>query len=95
MNSQPGSAIAMGTIRGAQLEVGEVRSLFGPVAIYANAYRYDVSADGQRFLVAPAFDPRRHSSSELASGAEEIGQWSDRAIDPRFASLPNLKFRVP
>ena len=34
------------------IEVGEARRLFGPVAIYLNTYRYDVSADGQRFLVA-------------------------------------------
>jgi hypothetical protein len=29
-----------------------VRPLFGPVAVDNNNYRYDVSADGQRFLVA-------------------------------------------
>ena len=28
-----------------------MRPLFGPVAVYSNAYRYDVSAEGQRFLV--------------------------------------------
>jgi hypothetical protein len=40
------------TVKADALEVGEVRRLFGPVAIYQNTYRCDVSADGQRFLVA-------------------------------------------
>lgn|GEM_PF-6485215 len=34
------------------LEIGEVRPLFGPVSVYAGAYSYDVSTDGQRLLVA-------------------------------------------
>ena len=46
------------------LEVGEVRPLFGPVAIYQNAYRYDVSADGQRFLVAL---PEKQSSTPVVT----------------------------
>lgn len=43
-------------IKGDSLEVGEVRPLFGPVASPSSysytSYSYDVSADGQRFLVA-------------------------------------------
>jgi eukaryotic-like serine/threonine-protein kinase len=58
------------------LEVGEVRPLFGPVAVYLSAYRYDVSADGQRFLVALAgetvLEPSRHGGPELDRRVEEI-----------------------
>ena len=34
------------------LEVGEVRPLFGPMAMDRNHYRHGVSADGQRFPIA-------------------------------------------
>jgi hypothetical protein len=33
------------------VEIGAVRSLFGPLPFIANGYPYDVSRDGQRFLV--------------------------------------------
>jgi hypothetical protein len=45
-------------IQGASVEVGAVRSLGIPVS--APFYKYDVSADGQRFLVAA---PREQKSS--------------------------------
>ena len=37
--------------RGNFLEVGEVRELVGPILGGGGAYTYDVTADGQRFLV--------------------------------------------
>ena len=40
------------TIQGDALEVGEVRPLFGSVTA-GFTYHYDVSADGQRFLILP------------------------------------------
>ncbi len=40
------------TIKADAVEVGEVRPLFGPVTTFGLSYRYDVSADGQRFLIA-------------------------------------------
>lgn len=41
------------TVKGDALEIGEVRPLFGPVDGAVFSYRYDVSADGQRFLIVP------------------------------------------
>jgi eukaryotic-like serine/threonine-protein kinase len=41
------------TIKNDTLEVGEVKPLFGPVAIPGGNYVYDASADGQRFLIVP------------------------------------------
>jgi eukaryotic-like serine/threonine-protein kinase len=41
------------TVKGDALEAGEVRPLFGRVALATTAYHYDVSADGQRFLIVP------------------------------------------
>jgi hypothetical protein len=41
------------TVNADALEVGEVRPLFGPVALAEIGYHYDVSADGQRFLIVP------------------------------------------
>ena len=52
---------AVVTVKGDALEVGEVRPLFGPVEI-ASTYRYDVSADGQRFLIVP---PQKASSDSV------------------------------
>jgi eukaryotic-like serine/threonine-protein kinase len=50
------------TVAGSALEVGEVRPLFGPVGI-EQGYKYDVSADGQRFLVA--VEPEQQSSTPV------------------------------
>jgi eukaryotic-like serine/threonine-protein kinase len=42
------------TVKGDALDVGEVRPLFGPLELLTIAnYRYDASADGQRFLIIP------------------------------------------
>jgi len=41
------------TMKGDALEAGEVRPLFGPVHVAGTAFRYEVSADGQRFLIVP------------------------------------------
>jgi eukaryotic-like serine/threonine-protein kinase len=42
------------TVKGDALEVGEVRPLFGSAFGGGGfTYRYDVSADGQRFLIVP------------------------------------------
>jgi hypothetical protein len=38
-------------IKGAEVNISAVRPLFGPLPVVANAYPYDVSPDGQRFLV--------------------------------------------
>jgi eukaryotic-like serine/threonine-protein kinase len=38
-------------IKGAEASISAVRPLFGPLPVVANAYPYDVSPDGQRFLV--------------------------------------------
>lgn len=48
------------TIKADVLEVGAVRPLFGPVSVTNNIYRYDISADGQRSLVAL---PPQHEAS--------------------------------
>jgi hypothetical protein len=37
--------------RNGTLEVGRVQKLFGGIAMTPNDYTYDVSADGQKFLV--------------------------------------------
>jgi Tol biopolymer transport system component/predicted Ser/Thr protein kinase len=42
------------TTRGASLEVGQVRALFGPIYAAGDFPFYDVSPDGQRFLIAVA-----------------------------------------
>jgi hypothetical protein len=44
-----------------------VRPLFGPVAVDATNDRYDVSADGQRFLVA--LPPPREASTAAVTVA--------------------------
>ncbi len=41
------------TVKGDALEVGEVKPLFGPVATLGANFVYDVSDDGQRFLILP------------------------------------------
>jgi serine/threonine protein kinase/Tol biopolymer transport system component len=43
------------SIKGATLEIGAVRPLFGPLSTGAG-YQYDVSADGQRFLAVVALE---------------------------------------
>jgi Tol biopolymer transport system component len=58
-------------IKGASVEVGAVRPLFGlPVAI-TGAYRYDVSADGQRFL---AITEREQTAAEPIT---LVQNWAD------------------
>jgi Tol biopolymer transport system component len=42
-------------IKGAEVEIGAVRPLFGPL-LTRNGYQYDVSADGQRFFAVVAND---------------------------------------
>lgn len=42
------------TVKGATMEVGEVRSLFGPINTTGGSPYYDVSPDGQRFLMSVA-----------------------------------------
>ena len=49
------------TIKGGEIQTGEVRPLFGPLSI-GNGYQYDVSADGQRIL---AITPRQSVSEPL------------------------------
>ena len=39
--------------KGDDLEVGKVHQLFGPLNVAGNAFRFDVSPDGQRFLIVP------------------------------------------
>jgi hypothetical protein len=48
--------------KGNNLEAGEVKPLFGPISI-EQGYKYDVSADGQRFLVA--VDPDQQHSAPI------------------------------
>jgi hypothetical protein len=48
-------------LKGDTLEVQAVRTLFGPVNVAAGFYRYDISADGQRILMAV---PPAEGSSE-------------------------------
>lgn len=48
--------------KGAALEMGETRTLFGPLML-GDGYSYDVSADGERFLAAMA--PEEDASQEL------------------------------
>jgi Tol biopolymer transport system component len=49
------------TIKGGEIQTGEVRALFGPVLI-GDGYQYDVSADGQRIL---AVTPRQNAAEPL------------------------------
>jgi hypothetical protein len=49
------------TIKGGEIETGEVHPLFGPL-LTASGYQYDVSADGQRIL---AVTPRANGSEAL------------------------------
>ena len=49
--------------KGDTLEVGEVRALFGPIAVTTGAPPYDVSADGQGFLVRTS--PEQKSAEPL------------------------------
>jgi Tol biopolymer transport system component len=49
------------TIKGGEIQTGEVRPLFGPLRT-GNGFQYDVSADGQRFL---AVTPRQNASEPL------------------------------
>ncbi len=59
------------SIKGDALEVGEVKQLFGTVAVLANtAWRYDVSNDGQRFLIVP---PPPQTSGE---GVTIVQNWT-------------------
>jgi serine/threonine protein kinase len=39
--------------KGDELEVTQMRRLFGPVNVASNAFRFDVAPDGQRFLIVP------------------------------------------
>jgi Tol biopolymer transport system component len=48
-------------IKGAEIQTGEVRPLFGPL-LTDNGFQYDVSADGQRIL---AVTPRQSASEPL------------------------------
>jgi len=58
------------TVKGDALEVGEVRPLFGSAFGGGGfTYRYDVSADGQRFLIVP----QQQASSE---GVTVIQNWT-------------------
>jgi serine/threonine protein kinase len=50
-------------VKGDALEVGVVRSLFGPIYTSATFYLYDISADGQRILMA--VPPAQGSSEPL------------------------------
>jgi hypothetical protein len=49
------------TIKGGEIQTGEVRPLFGPL-LTGNGFQYDVSADGQRIL---AVTPRQNASEPL------------------------------
>jgi hypothetical protein len=49
--------------KGGGIEVGAVRSLGIPIVTGREGYQYDVSADGQRFLMAAA--PEQKSSAPL------------------------------
>jgi Tol biopolymer transport system component len=49
------------TIKGAEIQTGEVRPLFGPL-LTGNGYQYDISADGQRILTVT---PRQNASEPL------------------------------
>jgi hypothetical protein len=49
------------TIKGGDIQTGEVRPLFGPL-LTDNGFQYDVSADGQRIL---AVTPRQSASESL------------------------------
>jgi hypothetical protein len=49
-------------VKGGAVEVGQVRALFGPITTWGSG-RYDVSADGQRFLIVPV--PEAKSSEPL------------------------------
>jgi hypothetical protein len=49
------------TIKGVEIETGEVHALFGPL-LTGGGYRYDVSADGQHIL---AVTPRANASEAL------------------------------
>jgi hypothetical protein len=49
------------TIKGGEIQTGEVRPLFGPL-LTGNGFQYDVSADGQRIL---AITPRQSASAPL------------------------------
>jgi len=57
------------TFKADALEVGEVKPLFGPVAIAPIGYLYDVSVDGQRFLIVP---PSRASTQ----GVTIVQNWT-------------------
>jgi len=56
-------------VKGDAIEVGELRPLFGPVASANLNYRYDVSADGRRFLIMP---PTQAS----AEGVTVVQNWT-------------------
>jgi Tol biopolymer transport system component/predicted Ser/Thr protein kinase len=60
------------TVRGASMEVGPVRALFGPIETAGDFLIYDVSVDGQRFLIAVA------SGKKAAEPLTLIQNWAAR-----------------
>ena len=80
------------TVKGDALEVGEVKPPFGPVATLGANFVYDVSDDGQRFLILPPPQGSTEGVTVSRTGSKSCsGAWrrESDSNDPLAGASPN------